>query len=85
VFAPVCKGSWPARNAKRLTPALTPATGLFGREKDDWLEGSLSAMMQTFGEAEVYSGLEEKASHLLCFLIKNHRGEKWALTHFRLQ
>jgi len=48
------------------------ATGLFGREKDDGLEGSLSAVMQTFGGAEVYPSLEEKAAHLLYFLVKNH-------------
>jgi hypothetical protein len=39
------------------------ATGLFGREKDDGLEGSLSAVMQTFDGQEVYprslSGLKE--------------------------
>jgi len=48
------------------------ATGLFGREKDEGLEGSLSAVMQTFGGQEVYSSLEEKAAHLLYFLVKNH-------------
>ena len=48
------------------------ATGLFGREKDDGLEGSLSAVMQTFGGVELYPSLEEKAAHLLYFLVKNH-------------
>lgn len=48
------------------------ATGLFGREKDAGLEGSLSAVMQTFGGNEVYPSLEEKAAHLLYFLVKNH-------------
>lgn len=48
------------------------ATGLFGREKDEGLEGSLSAVMQTFGGQEVYPSLEEKAAHLLYFLVKNH-------------
>jgi prophage maintenance system killer protein len=48
------------------------ATGLFGREKDDSLEGSLAAVMQTFGGHEVYPSLEEKAAHLLYFLVKNH-------------
>ncbi len=47
-------------------------TGLFGREKDEGLEGSLSAVMQTFGGQEVYPSLEEKAAHLLYFLVKNH-------------
>ena len=48
------------------------ATGLLGREKDEGLEGSLSAVMQTFGGQEVYPSLEEKAAHLLYFLVKNH-------------
>ncbi|MBT9568073.1 MAG: virulence protein RhuM/Fic/DOC family protein [Thiobacillus sp.] len=48
------------------------ATGLFGREKDDALEGSLAAVMQSFDGHEVYSSLEEKAAHLLYFLVKNH-------------
>ena len=48
------------------------ASSLFGREKDDGLEGSLSAVMQTFDGQEVYPSLEEKAAHLLYFLVKNH-------------
>lgn len=48
------------------------ATGLFGREKDEGLEGSLAAVMQSFGGQEVYPSLEEKAAHLLYFLVKNH-------------
>jgi hypothetical protein len=48
------------------------ASPLFGREKDDGLEGSLSAVMQTFDGQEVYPSLEEKAAHLLYFLVKNH-------------
>ncbi len=48
------------------------ASPLFGREKDEGLEGSLSAVMQTFGGQDVYPSLEEKAAHLLYFLVKNH-------------
>ena len=40
-------------------------SGLFGREKDQGLEGSLAAVMQTFGGADVYPSLEEKAANLL--------------------
>lgn len=47
-------------------------SSLFGREKDDSLRGSLSAVMQTFGGKDVYPSLEEKAAHLLYFLVKNH-------------
>lgn len=48
------------------------ASALFGREKDDGLEGSLLVVMQTFDGQEVYPSLEEKAAHLLYFLVKNH-------------
>jgi prophage maintenance system killer protein len=48
------------------------ASALFGREKDNSLAGSLNAVMQTCGGADAYPGLEEKAAHLLYFLVKNH-------------
>lgn len=47
-------------------------SNLFGREKDDSLKSSLSAIMQTFDGKDVYPSLEEKAAHLLYFLVKNH-------------
>ena len=45
---------------------------MFGREKDKSLHSSLNAVMQTFDGKDVYPGLEEKAAHLLYFLVKNH-------------
>jgi len=45
-------------------------SALFGREKAQGLEGSLAAVMQTFGGADVYPSLEEKAANLP--LVKNH-------------
>jgi len=45
---------------------------LFGRQKDEGLQASLGAVMQTFGGKDLYPSLEEKAAHLLYFLIKNH-------------
>ena len=48
------------------------ASALFGREKDDSLHSSLNAIMQTFDGQDVYPSLEEKAAHLLYFLVKNH-------------
>ena len=48
------------------------ASDLFGKEKDASLEGSLRAVLQTFDSREVYPSLEEKAAHLLYFLVKNH-------------
>jgi prophage maintenance system killer protein len=48
------------------------SSALFGKEKDGSLAGSLNAVMQTFEGKDVYPGLEEKAAHLLYFLVKNH-------------
>jgi prophage maintenance system killer protein len=45
---------------------------LFGREKDQSFQGSLGAIYQTFGGKDVYPSIEEKAAHLLYFVIKNH-------------
>ncbi|MCX6145563.1 MAG: virulence protein RhuM/Fic/DOC family protein [Ignavibacteriales bacterium] len=48
------------------------APALFGQEKDESLHGSLQAVFQTFSGKDLYPGLEEKAAHLLYFLVKNH-------------
>jgi len=48
------------------------ASPLFGMEKDDSLHSSLNAILQTFDGQDVYPSLEEKAAHLLYFLVKNH-------------
>ncbi|MCW5785311.1 MAG: virulence RhuM family protein [Nitrospirales bacterium] len=45
---------------------------LFGQERDESLHSSLQAIMQTFGGHDLYPSLEEKAAHLLYFLVKNH-------------
>jgi len=45
-------------------------TGLFGKEKDKSFKGSLGAIYQTFGKNEVYPSIEEKAAHLLYFVVK---------------
>ena len=45
---------------------------LFGREKDQSFRGSLGAIYQTFDGKEVYPSIEEKAAHLLYFVVKNH-------------
>ena len=47
-------------------------SALFGREKDQSLHGSLNAIMQSFGGMDLYPSVEEKAAHLLYFLVKNH-------------
>lgn len=64
-----------AEEAHRVIEAMRKHFGsstLFGREKDGGLESSLAAVFQTAGGYEVYSSLEEKAAHLLYFLVKNH-------------
>lgn len=45
---------------------------LFGNEKDDSFKGSLETIYQTFDGNELYSSVEEKAAHLLYFVVKNH-------------
>lgn len=47
-------------------------SALFGMEKDMGMAGALGAVMQTFDGNDLYPSLEEKAAHLLYFLVKNH-------------
>jgi prophage maintenance system killer protein len=47
-------------------------SSLFGNEKDESFQGSLSAIYQTFGGKDLYPSVEEKAANLLYFVIKNH-------------
>ena len=47
-------------------------SGLFGKEKDKSFRSSLGAIYQTFGGKELYPSIEEKAAHLLYFVVKNH-------------
>jgi prophage maintenance system killer protein len=61
-----------ARNAIDELGRQTKFEGLFGREKDDSFKGSLENIYQTFGGEDLYSTTEEKAAHLLYFVVKNH-------------
>ncbi|MBI4536630.1 MAG: virulence protein RhuM/Fic/DOC family protein [candidate division NC10 bacterium] len=61
-----------AREGIERLRAKFKASSLFGREKDDSLRGSLESVMQTAGGKDVYPSIEEKAAHLLYFLVKNH-------------
>ncbi|MGD9641371.1 MAG: RhuM family protein [Elusimicrobiales bacterium] len=47
-------------------------SALFGREKDKSFASSLAAIYQTFSGKELYPSAEEKAAHLLYFIVKNH-------------
>lgn len=49
------------------------ATDIFAHERASGnIEGILGNVMQSFGGKEVYQTLEEKAAHLLYFMVKNH-------------
>ncbi len=48
------------------------AGGLFGREKDKGLAAAIGAIYQTQDGRDLYPSLEEKAAHLLYFVVKNH-------------
>lgn len=75
------------KKAKRLTyeeirPAIDSlkntllkkkqATDIFAQERDGAFQGILESIYQSFGGEEVYPTVEEKAAHLLYFVIKNH-------------
>ena len=49
------------------------ATELFAQEKKiGSVEGIIGNVMQSFGGKSVYATTEEKAAHLLYFMVKNH-------------
>lgn len=48
------------------------ATELFGNQKDRTFSGILQSVIQTFDGIYLYPTIEEQASHLLYFVIKNH-------------
>lgn len=48
------------------------AGNLFGNEKDQSFKSSLETIYQTFDKTDLYPTLEEKASNLLYFVVKNH-------------
>ena len=45
---------------------------LFGNEKDKSFKSSLENIYLTFQKKELYPGTENKAAHLLYFVVKNH-------------
>ena len=61
-----------ARKAIDELGKQTHFKGLFGKEKDDSFKGSLENIYQTFDGKDLYPFLEEKAGHLLYFVVKNH-------------
>lgn len=48
------------------------ASELFGMERNQELEGIIGNVYQTFDAKELYESVEEKAAHLIYFIIKDH-------------
>jgi hypothetical protein len=48
------------------------ASELFGQERNHQLQGILGNLNQTFDGKDLYPSIEEKAAHLLYFVIKDH-------------
>ncbi len=48
------------------------ASDLFGLERENAFAGIIGNIYQTFDEQDLYEGVEEKAAHLLYFIIKDH-------------
>ncbi len=60
-------------NLKMALIDKSEATELFGTERTkNAIEGIVGNVMQGFGDQDVYPTVEEKAAHLLYFIIKNH-------------
>lgn len=57
---------------KRELMTRNEAAGLFGNERGEALQGILGSIEQTMFGEPLYRSREEKAAHLLYFLIKDH-------------
>jgi prophage maintenance system killer protein len=57
---------------KRELTKKGEAGDLFGVEHGQGLDRILGAVFQTFGGKDLYPSIEEKAAHLLYFIIKDH-------------
>ncbi len=55
-----------------LTKRTYGNSNLFGQEKDNSFKSSISTIYQSFGGVDLYPSIEEKAAHLLYFVVKNH-------------
>ncbi|MGH3652207.1 RhuM family protein [Glutamicibacter sp.] len=61
-----------ARAVIAKVAAEFPSDTLAGRERGDALEGIIAAVYQGFGGDDLYQTVEEKAAHLLYFVVKDH-------------
>lgn len=57
---------------KRELSAKKEAGDLFAQERGGSFEGIIKGLYQTFAQKELYSTIEDKASHLLYLIIKDH-------------
>lgn len=57
---------------KRELIGKKEAGDLFGRERDGSFEGIIKGLYQAFGKKELYPTIEDKASHILYLIIKDH-------------
>lgn len=61
------------QDLKRTLIAKKQATELFAHETNkDVVGGIIGNVFQSFGKKDVYPTIEEKAAHLLYFMVKNH-------------
>lgn len=61
------------RNLRSALMEKSEATELFAQERNAGsIEGIAGNIMQTFGGKSLYPSVEEKAAHLLYFMVKNH-------------
>ncbi len=57
---------------KKELIAKKEASNLFGQERDGRFEGIIKGLYQTYGKKELYQTIEDKASHILYLIIKDH-------------
>jgi len=60
------------KELKKELIAKKEAADIFGRETSGAFEGIIKGLCQTFDRKELYPTIEDKASHLLYFTIKDH-------------
>ena len=61
-----------AKGAIKTMQGRLSDSALFGREKDNSFRNSLYTICQTFDGKDLYPSIEEKAAHLLYFIVKDH-------------
>lgn len=60
------------RRVRKELAAKNKTAGLLGQEYPGRFEGIIKGLYQTFDGKELYKSLEEKAAHLLYFIVKDH-------------